>query len=127
MVADALSQKVKIAHLMVKKMSLLQTASKWKPDVARRTVWFGNISLCPTLLSRIKEAQKRDGTLQKRRDKAMKDELPGYTIGPDGILRYQDRVFLSYDMMIKNEVLDEAYCSRYTVHPKNNKMYQYLK
>ena len=56
-------------------------------------------------MSRIKESQENDETLKKRRDKASKGELPGYTIGPDGILRYQDRVFLLRNEELKKEVL----------------------
>ena len=63
----------------------------------------------PTLMSRIKKAQEKDGSLQNRRDKALKGELPGYTVGSDGILRYQDRVFLPRDGEIKEEVLREAH------------------
>ena len=59
-------------------------------------------------MKRIKEAKERDGTLQKLRDKAMKGKLPEYTIGPDGILRYQYRVFLPQNLEIKKKVLDEA-------------------
>ena len=78
-------------------------------------------------MSRIKEAQDKDETLQKCKDKAVKGELPGYSIGPDGILRYQDRLFLPKDEEIKQEVLREVHYTRYTVHPWNNKMYQDLK
>ena len=53
--------------------------------------------------------------------------MPGYNLGPDGILRYQDRVYLPRDEKVKEEVLREAHCSKYTVHPRNNKMYHDLK
>ena len=89
-VADALSRKVKLAGLMMEEMSLLYIASEWKPRVVGDKVYFGNISASPTLLTRIKEAQEKDETLQKRRDRALKGELSEYTIGPDGILRFQD-------------------------------------
>ena len=55
-------------------------------------------------MSRIKEAQEKDEILQKRRDKVLKGERLGYTIGPDGILRYQDRLFLPNDDDIKQVV-----------------------
>ena len=61
-------------------------------------------------MTRIKEAQEKDETLQKRREKAAKGELPGYTLGPDGILKYQDRVYLLRDEEVKGEVLREAHC-----------------
>ena len=89
-------------------------------------IFFGNISVCPTLMTLIKEFQKKDETLRKRREKAVKGELPGYTIDTDGVLRYQDRIYLPRNEKIKKEVLREAHCSKYTVHPENNKMYRNL-
>ena len=64
-VADALSEKVKLAGLMIKEMSLLHIASEWKPRVVGEKMYFGNISASPALLLRIKEAQEKDKTLQK--------------------------------------------------------------
>ena len=87
----------------------------------------GNISVYPILLSKIKEAQEQDETLKKRREKALKGELPGYTLDSDRILRYRDRVFFSRNSEIKGEILKEAHCSKYTIHPRNTKMYQDLK
>ena len=55
-VADALSRKVKLAHIMVREMSMLSIASEWKPKVVGEKVFFGNISAYPTLMTRIKEA-----------------------------------------------------------------------
>ena len=78
-------------------------------------------------MSKIKEAQEQDETLRKRRDKALKGELPGYNIDPEGVLRYQDRIYLPRNSEIKDEVLREAHCSRFTVHPGGNKMYHDLK
>ena len=57
----------------------------------------------------------------------MKGELSEYTLGSDGILRYQDLVFLPRDQKIKDEVLRDVHCSKYKVQPGNNKMYQDLK
>ena len=85
------------------------------------------MTACPTLMTQIKKAQEKDETLQKRREKAAKGELPGYTLGLDSILRYQDRVYLPRDEKVKEEVLREAHCSKYTVHSENNKMYHDLK
>ena len=90
-------------------------------------MYFGNISASPALLLRIKEAQEKDETLQKQRNRVLKGELPEYTMGSDGIMRFRDRVFIPKDEMIKKEILKEAHCSRYTVHPGNNKMYRDLK
>ena len=90
-------------------------------------VFFENISVCPTLMTRIKKFQERNETLRKRREKTARGELPGYTIDSYGVLRYQDRIYLPQNEEIKEEVLREAHCSKYTVHLRNNKMYRDLK
>ena len=126
-VADALSRKVNLAHMMVREMSMLSIASEWKPRIVGEKVFFGNVSAYPVLMLKIKEAQEKDEVVQKRKDKALRGELPGYSLDSEGILRYQERLFLPNNEDIKQEVLREAHCSNYTVHPGNNKMYQDLK
>ena len=61
--ADALSKKVKLARLMVREMSMLHIASEWKPEVIGEKIYFRNILACPTLMTRIKEAQEKGETL----------------------------------------------------------------
>ena len=126
-VADALSRKVKVARLMVRETKMIQSIEEWKPEVIKDKVQLGNILVYPVLLSKIKDAQEKDETLRKRREKTLKGELPGYTLDSEGILRYQGRVFLPRDSEIKEEILKEAHCSRFTIHPGNNKMYGDLK
>ena len=118
---------MKIARLMVKEMDLLENVSLWNPELGQDRILFENIIACPIGMPKIKEAQEQDKTLRKRRYKALKGELPGYSIDSEGILRYQDRVYLPRNSEIKDEVLREAHCSRFTVHPGSNKMYRDLK
>ena len=54
----------------------MEAGSDWSKVI------FGNLSAYPTLFLRLKEAQEKYETLQKRGDKALKGELPSYTIGP---------------------------------------------
>ena len=108
-------------------MSLLYEVCKWNLVEIREKIIFGNITIHSSLISRIKETQERDGTLQCRRDKAVKGELSGYIVGSYGILRYQNRIFLPQDEGIKKKILNEAHRSRHTVHLGGNKMYQDLK
>ena len=122
-VEDALSRKVNLAHIMVREMSILSIASEWQLRIVREKVFFGNVSDYPVLILRIKETQEKEEIVQKCKDKALRGELPGYSIDSEGILRYQKRLFLSNNEDIKQEVLREAHCFRYTVHPENNKMY----
>ena len=58
-VADALSRKVQVASLMVRKCHILEEVSVWNPRLKPQRVIFGNITVKSTLLERIKEVQKR--------------------------------------------------------------------
>ena len=61
-----------------------------------------------------------DGESEKRR-------VADFNLGPDGILRFQNRIVASKDEQLKKDISEETHCSRYTVHPSSGKMYQDLK
>ncbi|XP_071902691.1 uncharacterized protein [Coffea arabica] len=75
----------------------------------------------------IKEGQMIEPTVQKWVEKGKKGELPYFNLGPDGILRFQNRVVVLKDEALKKKILEESHRSRYTVHPGSGKMYQDLK
>ena len=47
----------------------------------------------------------------------------GFSQRGDGMLLFQDRVCVPDDAGIREEILSEAYKSRYTIHPGTTKMY----
>ncbi|XP_071912339.1 uncharacterized protein [Coffea arabica] len=126
-VADALSRKAQLASSTVGEWSLLEDVCEWKPRLEPEKVIFGNIKVKSTLLDRIKEGQAKDTMVQKWVEKMKKGELPNFNIGPDGILKFRNRVVVPKDEELKREILEESHRSRYTVHPGNNKRYQDLK
>ncbi|KMQ72782.1 hypothetical protein BPMI_01159 [Candidatus Burkholderia pumila] len=111
----------------MREMKLLQDMGEWKSVIATGKMICANLIVRPKLMTRVKEVQEQDSTLRRRREKAQKGELHGYTIGSDGILRYQDRIFLPRNSELKEEVLREAHCSKYNVHPGSTKMYRDLR
>lgn len=50
-----------------------------------------------------------------------------FNLGPEGILKFRDRIVVPKDEALKREILDETHSSKYTVHPRGNKMCQNLK
>ena len=88
---------------------------------------FGNITMRPTLLGRIKEAQAKDPMVQKWVEKVQKGDIPYFKIGAEGILRFRDRLVIPKDAELKRKILEETHWSTYTVHPGSSKMYQELK
>jgi hypothetical protein len=45
----------------------------------------------------------------------------------DGVLQFKDRLVVRMDFELHRNIMDEAHCSRYSIHPGTNKMYQDLK
>ena len=51
----------------------------------------------------------------------------GWTIHLDGSLRYRGRVVVPYLTDLREEILMEFHCSRFSMHPGGTKMYQDLR
>ena len=126
-VADALSRQVQVAGLMIKELHLLEEISYWNPRLEPRKVIFGNIVMKSTLLEPIKEIQEKDFEVQKWLEKVNKGEKSDLNLGVNGALRFQNRIVVPKDEKFKKEILEEAHHSKFTVHPRGNKMYQDLK
>jgi hypothetical protein len=45
----------------------------------------------------------------------------------DGVIWFKDRLVVPRDFELHRKIINEAHCSRYSIHPGANKMYQDLK
>ena len=45
----------------------------------------------------------------------------------EGVLWFSDRLVVPKNVELRNQILNEAHLSRYSIHPGSNKMYQDLK
>jgi hypothetical protein len=45
----------------------------------------------------------------------------------DGVLWFKDRLVVLMDFELRRKIMDEAHCSRYSIHSGTNKVYQDLK
>ena len=80
-----------------------------------------------TLLDQIKESQKGDPRVQKWVEKVQKGEKFDFNLGTAEVLKFRNHLVVPKDEGLKKKILDETYRSRYTVHPRGNKMYQNMK
>ena len=53
--------------------------------------------------------------------------MPNYHPKSDNLLRYQGRLVVPAESELRREILEEAYKSKFTIHPGRNKMYQDVK
>ena len=82
----------------------------------------------PSLLSRVIESQWQDAEIVSITDRVQSgtgDE--GWTVHADGSLRYRGRVVVPQLIDLRDEILREFHCSRFSVHPSGTKMYQDLR
>ena len=82
----------------------------------------------PFLLGRVIESQGQDAELVSIKDRVQSgtgDE--GWTIHLDGGLRYRGRVVVPQLTDLREEILREFHCSRFSVHLGGTKMYRDLR
>ena len=88
----------------------------------------GSLVATPSLLSRVMKSQWQDVEIVSIRDRVqsgMGDE--GWIVHTDGGLRYREQVVVPHSTELREEILMEFHCSRFSVHPGGSKMYQDLR
>ena len=88
----------------------------------------GSLVATPSLLSRVIKSQWPDATIVSIRDRVQSgtgDE--GWTFHANGSLRYRGGVVVPQLTDLREEILREFHCSRFSVHPGGTKMYKDLR
>jgi hypothetical protein len=125
-VADALSHKHHCNHLMVQ---LLTTCCD-SEEPSLQVIPHGrlhNIALIPTIKEEVIDAQKTDVGMSHIHRRLKLGEVKCFCEDADGVLWFKDRLVVPKDFELRHKIMDEAHCSRYSIHPGTNKMYQDLK
>ncbi|KAK5811692.1 hypothetical protein PVK06_027050 [Gossypium arboreum] len=116
-VADALSRKSLFAlramnvHLSVLPYNVLIAELKAKP----------------LLIHQIREAQKVDDELVAKRAECVPNVESEFQIDDDDCLRYRNRLCVPRNSELISMILNEAHCSRMSIHPGSTKMYNDLR
>ena len=130
-VADALSRKSmeNLTVLITHQSQLLEDIRKLKLDIRiyDSTVRLANMRVQPTLIERIIVAQNDDPQLMKIKNSVEAGVQSEFKIHDDGSLRFENRICIPNDSVLKHEILQEAHQTGYTVHPGGTKMYRDLK
>ena len=81
----------------------------------------------PSLLSRVIESEGQDPEILSIRDRVhMGTSDEGWAIHTDHCVWYRGRVVVPQLVDVREEILKECHCSRFTVHPGGTKMYRDL-
>ncbi|RVW97780.1 Transposon Ty3-I Gag-Pol polyprotein [Vitis vinifera] len=79
------------------------------------------------LVGRIKTLQKNDSRLVQVIEEVKRGSKPDFVLSDDEILRFGTRLCVPNDEDLRRELLEEAHCSKFAIHPGGTKMYKDLR
>jgi hypothetical protein len=86
-----------------------------------------DIALIPTIKEEIITAQRMDIEMGHLHQRMESGEAQCFRQDADGVLWFKDCLVVLKDFELRRKIMDEAHCSRYSIHPGTNKMHQDLK
>jgi hypothetical protein len=86
-----------------------------------------NRALIPTIKEDIIAAQRTDFGMGHPHRRLELGEAQCFQQDADRVLWFKDRLVVLKHFELRHKIMDEAHCSRYSIHPGTNKMYQDLK
>jgi hypothetical protein len=86
-----------------------------------------SIALIPTIKEDVIAAQRMDVRMGHLRRRLELGEAQCFRQDADIIPWFNDRLVISKDLELHCKIMDDAQCSRYSIHSETNKMYQDLK
>jgi hypothetical protein len=127
-VADALSRKAFCHCLTVRTpdTTLCQKMEKLNLGVIQHGT-LTQLKLKSVLLQRIIDAQRTNMGMKHIHEKIEADKANCFRKDDQGILWFNDRIVVPKDAEVRQQIMDEAHLSRYSIHPGSINMYQDLK
>src|SRR3954470_11119022 len=127
-VADALSRlSCRLKSMILKEQpSLHKEMEDFRMELVSEG-YLASIELQPTLISKIKEAQKGNASINGIKRRIGIGKVPRFTEDEEGVLWYKGRLCVPSDSELKEVILKEAHDTLYSIHPGGTKMYQDLK
>ena len=90
-------------------------------------VRLASLNLQPTLLDRIREAQRLDPESEVLLELIKSGRKTQLWKDDQGAIRFDTRLWVPDSENLRKEVLSEAHSSAYSIHPGSTKMYKDLK
>jgi hypothetical protein len=127
-VVDALSRKAS-CHCLTMKTSdttLCQEMEKLNQGIIQHGI-SNQLKLESVLLQRIIDAQKDNEGMKHIYEKIEARKAKCFRKDDQGIVWFNNRIVVPKNEEIRQQILDEAHLSRYSIHPGSTKMYHDLK
>jgi hypothetical protein len=127
-VADALSRKASCHCLTIRTpdTTLCQEMEKLNLGMVQHGT-LTKLKLESILLQRIIDAQKTNKGMKHIHEKIEVGKESCFRKDGQGIIWFNDRIVVPKDAEVRQQILDEAHLSKYSIHPRSTKMYQDLK
>jgi hypothetical protein len=127
-VADTLSRKASCHCLTVRTpdTTLCQEMEKLNLGMIQHET-LTQLKLELVLLQRIIDTQRTDKGMKYIHEKIKAGKANCFRKDDQGIIWFNDRIVVPKDAEVRQQILDEAHLSRYSIHPGSTKMYQDLK
>jgi hypothetical protein len=127
-VADALSRKASRHCLTIKTSDITLCQEMEKLNLGM--IQYGTLNqlkLGSILLQKIVDAQRSDKGMKHIHEKIKAGKANCFRTDDQGIVWFNNRIVVPKNDVIRQQILDEAHLSRYSIHPRSTKMYQDLK
>ncbi|HVX01002.1 MAG TPA: RNase H-like domain-containing protein, partial [Candidatus Babeliaceae bacterium] len=127
-VADALSRKLQCNCLTVKSMdrTLCQDMEGLNLEIVEQGV-LADITVESTIRNQIIAAQKENKGIHHIKEKVKTGKPSCFRIDDADVLWFKNRLVVPKILELRQQILDEAHLTRFSIHPGSNKMYQDLK
>jgi hypothetical protein len=127
-VADALSRKVSCHCFTVRTSdnTLCQEMEKLNLGMVQQGT-LSQLKLESVILQRIIDAQRNNEGMKHIREKITARKAKCFKEDDQGIIWFNNRIVVPKNEEVRQQILDEAHLSRYSIHPGSIKMYQDLK
>jgi hypothetical protein len=123
-VADALSRKAYVNCLSIE--VLPEDLCNGLRDLSLEVVpegFVASLVVQPTLMDKIREAQKGDKELEKIREDLKEGKAKGFSEDEQGTIWFEKRICVPNDSDLRKLIFQEAHETTYSIHPGNTKMY----
>ncbi|XP_074292741.1 uncharacterized protein LOC141619619 [Silene latifolia] len=84
----------------------------------------GDLTIKPDLYENIKSKQELDPKIQEWKSRVESGTVSKFSIHTDGSVRFDGRCCVPDDADLRRVILLEAYCTPYSVHPGDDKLYK---
>ena len=130
-VADALSRKSfgTLSHIKTAKLPLFLNLRALNVELAHDGcgALLATLKVRPILVDRVREAQRQDDRIKKIIEEVQSNARIDFSISEDGTLMLGERLCVPNIEVLKREIMEEAHCSAYSMHPGSTKMYRTLR